>query len=171
MGQNEMKPEFLAFIDDANSFCNALIGAREMDKEDFVRQMTELLPRLYIGMNRLSDGTDAGDEGGYEYFQSYVDEDYYESVRRNVETLLGPDDTFLETFEEDMKYSETPICASVSELLADIFQDLYNFVMTVRESGDETASSALQRCCENFEAYWSQTLCNVMRPLNHLRFG
>ncbi len=40
---------------------------------------------------------------------------------------MGEDDVFLETFEEDMKYSDTPVAASVSESLADIFQPLYNF--------------------------------------------
>jgi hypothetical protein len=102
---------------------------------------------------------------------SYVDEDYYESVRRGVETLMGEDDTFLETFEEDMKYSDTPIAASVAESLADIFQDLFNFVSVVKDSEGAQTMEALGECKENFEAYWSQTLCNVLRALNHYRYS
>lgn len=107
----------------------------------------------------------------YEYFPSYVDEDFYESVRLKIEGVMGPDDVFLETFEEDMKYSDTPIAASISECLADIFQPLYNFICIVKESEGEQTTEAYKDCRENFVAYWSQTLCNVMRALNHLRFG
>lgn len=96
---------------------------------------------------------------------------FYDSVRRNVETLLGPDDIFLETFEEDMKYSDTPIAASISECLADIFQPLYNFISVVKESEGEQSLAAYRDCREAFASYWAQTLCNVLRALNHLYFN
>ena len=84
---------------------------------------------------------------------------------------MGPDDTFLETFEQDMKYSDTPIAASVSESLADIYQPLYNFIMIVRETEGSELVGAYLECHENFETYWSQTLCNVLRALNNIRYG
>ncbi len=105
------------------------------------------------------------------YYPSYIDEDYYENVRRHIEALLGPDDVFLETFEEDMKYSDTPIAASVSECLADIFQPLYNFISIVKETDGDELEGAYRECKENFAAYWSQTLCNVLRALNHLFYN
>ena len=110
------------------------------------------------------------DVSEFDYFPEYVDEDYYESVRRSVEAVMGEDDVFLETFEEDMKYSDTPVAASVSESLADIFQPLYNFISVVKDSEGENAASAFRECKENFESYWSQTLCNVMRALNNIRY-
>lgn len=171
MDELNIQPHVIQFIEDARAYCNILIKAFEYEKEDFIGKMVTYLPRLYSQIMQIDTdltGSSADDE--YEYFQSYVDEDYYDSIRRNVETVLGPDDTFLETFEEDMKYSDTPIAASVSESLADIFQDLYNFVLIVKDSEGGNLSGALRQCKENFEAYWSQTLCNVMRPLNHLRF-
>ncbi len=84
---------------------------------------------------------------------------------------MGPDDVFLETFEEDMKYSDTPIGSSVAECLADIFQPLCNYISVVRDSDGESAPAAFRECRENFEGYWSQTLCNVVRALNHIRYS
>lgn len=115
-------------------------------------------------------GCDCEDMDAGTYYGSYVDEDYYENVRRHMEQLLGPDDVFLETFEEDMKYSDTPIAASIAESLADIFQPLYNFVAIVRESDGEELEGAYRECHDNFAAYWGQTLCNVLRALNHLYY-
>lgn len=149
-------------------YCQALENTRETDRTAFILEMADLLPRIYVEFLGLSaDEVSSGLD--YGYLADYVDEVFYESIRRNAGILLGPDDTFLETFEEDMKYSDTPIAASISESLADIFQPLYNFVTACRESDGEQTAEAYRECRENFDAYWSQTLCNVLRPINHIR--
>jgi hypothetical protein len=86
-----------------------------------------------------------------------------------MEALIGEEDTYLEVFEEDMKYSDTPVAASISEGLADIFQVLFNFISTIRDTNDETVSLALLSVRDDFRAYWSATLCNILRALNHIK--
>ena len=147
MNETELRSRLLGVVALASRYCATLENARETERDVFIAEMLDILPRLYL------------------------DEDYYGSVRRNAEQLLGPDDVFLETFEEDMKYSDTPIAASISESLADIFQPLYNFICIVKDTDGESAPGAFRECKENFEAYWSQTLCNVMRALNHVRYN
>lgn len=170
MSDKEIKSRLLTVTSLASDYCVALENARQSEKEDFIAEILDCLPRIYW---HFSDLTVEGyiPDSGFGMYPSYVDEDFYDAIRRNVETLLGEDDVFLETFEEDMKYSETPIAASISECLADIFQPLYNFLSVVKESEGLHAEEAYMECRENFVAYWSQTLCNVMRALNHLRFN
>ncbi|MDE6329856.1 MAG: DUF5063 domain-containing protein [Muribaculaceae bacterium] len=120
------------------------------------------------GTVSLDDSDGFGDDDDENpYYGNYLDEDYYESVRRHIEQLLGPADVFLETFEEDMKYSDTPIAASIAECLADIFLPLYNFISIVKDTEGDELEGAYRECHNNFTAYWSQTLCNVLRALNH----
>ena len=157
----------LAFIALCNEYCMAIERARESERSEFVAEMVRLLPRIYIAANDLRVEDLGEDEDAY--LESALDEDYYESARRNIETLLGADDMYLEVFEEDMKYSDTPIAASISESLADLFQSLFNFVETIKEAPQEMIPFALVAVKEDFEGYWSRILCNVMRPLNHLR--
>ncbi len=152
-----------------SAYCLTLEKAPEMEREDFVRETLSLLPRIYYQFLTVNPENAALDEG--EYFQEYVDEDYYESIRRNVENMLGEDDVFLETFEEDMKYSDTPIGMSIAECLADIFQPLYNFISIVRETDGEKIGEAYSECRESFVSYWGQTLCNVLRALNNVYFS
>lgn len=154
----------------AAEYCALLEHAREMTKEEFVKQAARMLPKIYLEFSdpEATDACGSVDIDGT-IFPEYVDEDFYDAVRRNVECLLGPDDTYLETFEEDMKYSDTPIAASVAEGLADIFQPLYNFISIVKESDGDSLAEAFSNCREDFDIYWSQTLCNVMRPLNQIR--
>lgn len=170
MDNSQFKKQLIQIVALSSDYCSLLENACQMEKEDFIEEVLECLPRLYYEFSTLKD-EDSGLTDDYGYYPSYVDEDFYESIRRNVEMLLGPDDMFLETFEEDMKYSDTPIAASISECLADIFQPLYNFLSIVKESDGEQSAGAYMECRENFVAYWAQTLCNVMRALNHLRFN
>ena len=79
---------------------------------------------------------------------------------------MAEDDVFLETFEEDMKYSDTPVSATISEDLADIYQELYNLVASVRDVDNEAIRSILITCKEDFATFWGQTLCNVLRALH-----
>lgn len=169
MEPSDINRRLLNITAEATLYCQTVENVRDMEKDEFVNDMTEILPRLYVEFITLSP-EDVG-VLDYGYYQSYVEEDWYETVRRNMEYVLGPDDVFLETFEEDMKYSDTPIAVSISESLADIFQALYNFIMISRETDGQEAAGAYVECRENFAAYWGQTLCNVLRALNHLRFN
>ncbi len=158
----------LAFIGLCNEYCQTLESARETECDDFIAAMLRLLPRIYITARDLKI-----DDLGLEepYIDGRLDEDYYDSIRRSIENLLGPDDTYLEVFEEDMKYSDTPIAASVSEGLADIFQVLYNFLEAIKDVPNELIDQALIAVKDDFQSYWSRILCNVMRALNHIRYN
>lgn len=186
---NETRTRLLRITALANDYCTTLQQTNEMERTEFIQAMTDLLPRIYWEFADFApqeerrpadargdeepdpDAILALEEEQERYYGSYVDEDFYESIRRHVEMILGPDDVFLDTFEEDMKYSDTPIAASVSECLADIFQPLFNFISIVKDSEGAELEGAYLECRENFTTYWSQTLCNVLRPLNHIRFS
>lgn len=163
-----LSPNAISFIALTNEYCQVMERTRETSREEFVRTMLKLLPRIYMAATDL-DVTALDDDDSY--IPSFLEEEYYESVRRNVENLLGPDDVYLEVFEEDMKYSDTPIAASIAEGLCDIFQVLYNFIATVRELSPDEMTGPLAAVKEDFGAYWSRPLCNVLRALNHVRYS
>ncbi|MDE7401925.1 MAG: DUF5063 domain-containing protein [Muribaculaceae bacterium] len=166
---SELRREILNLTALASEYCIAMEQARDVTVEEFVKEMLDKLPRIYVGF--LNIDINDTEEDYDDYLPDYVDEVFYDSVRRKVEMLLGPADLFLETFEEDMKYSDTPIAASIAESLADIFQPLYNFISVIKESNGEQSVSAVRECREKFDEYWSQTLCNVLRALNHVRLN
>ena len=87
----------------------------------------------------------------------------YESVRQRIATLLGEHDTYLETFQEDMRYSDTPIAAFISENLADVYQDTGNFVSLFRQGNEEAMQEAIVLCTQNFRDYWGGKLLNALK--------
>ena len=158
----------IAFIGLCHEYCQALESAREDERDEFTEKMLKLLPRLYVSATDLSVVMIEEEEP---YVDPVLEEDYYESVRRSVERLFGPDDVYLEVFEENMKYSDTPVSASISEGLTDIFQVLYNFLSMVRDAPDEIGGLGLLAVRDDFRSYWSAILCNVLRALNHLAYS
>lgn len=170
METHDIRKQLLGVTALSAEYCHTLEVCGNMEPEELVTKMLNLLPRLYLAFTDVKVEEELQSMYDDEYFESYVDEDFYESIRRNIEHLLGPDDTFLETFEENMKYSDTPIAASISESLADIFQPLFNFISIVKDTEGEKMEAAYRECRENFESYWAQTLCNVLRALNFLKY-
>lgn len=167
MENSKLTPNSLAFIALSNEFCSAVENALELEKEDFVAKMLKLLPRIYMSVTDIDI-----EESSEEYYAlPYLDECYYDNIRSQIARLMGEDDVFLETFEEDMKYSDAPVSATISEDIADIYQQLYNFVASVRDVDAEAINSIIITCKEDFASFWGQTLCNVLRALHSVFYN
>lgn len=165
--QTKLSNNALAVMALASEYCRALELAGSTSPRKFTEKMVKLLPRIYMSVNDLTYSADTPDQD-FSFGSTHLEEAAYNQVNNTLAALLGEDDTYLETFHEDMKYSDTPIGASIAEGLADIFQVLYNFVEDVREADVETTFAHLAALRFDFTEYWSQTLCNVMRPLNEI---
>lgn len=166
MTDTKLSNNALTVIALASEYCRAMELVASTERRDFIDKIVHLLPRLYIAVTDLPL-VDA-DEQDYVFGSAHLDENYYNQVRNNVSELFGEDDTYLETFHEDMKYSDSPIAATISEGLADIFQVMYNFVEDVRNADYDVINEHLGSLRVDFAEYWSRTLCNVMRPINEL---
>ncbi len=159
---SQLPPNSLAFIALANEYCQTVENIHELDQNSFVATMLKLLPRLYIV---ITDMNDSMSETNTE-MQFALDEQTYEHARELMSAVMGEADVYLEVFEEDMKYSDTPIVATVSENLADLYQEFFNLVYSLKDASTEAQMQLLWLCKENFKEYWGQTLCNVMRALH-----
>jgi len=158
----------LAFLALCNEYCAAAESPAFDDARALAAQMLRLLPRIYIcAADIRADADDIPDT----YISPALDERHYDEVRHRLEAILGADDAYLEVFEQDMKYSDTPIGASIAESLADLFQVFYNAVEALRDAPDELADDIFSSVSDDFATYWSQILCNVMRPLNHILYN
>ena len=152
----------------AKSYCEVCQDAIQYSKSEFTDRILDILPRLYWNFFDLTAGVSLGES---DFFSDYVDEEIYGHIQKSISSVMGASDTFLETFEEDMKYSETPITSSISECLADLYQPLFNFVSIVHDSEGAQIEEAFISCKEDFENYWSQTLCNALKALNNVKYG
>ena len=163
---NKLSNNALSVMALASEYCRAMELAASTEPADFIKKMVRLLPRIYMAVTDLPETP--FDLPDYGFGVAHLEESYYNQVRQAVAQSLGEHDAYLETFHQDMQYSDTPIIATVSEGLADIFQVLYNFVEDVRSADFDIISEHLAELRSTFGEYWSQTLCNVLRPINEL---
>lgn len=155
------------FVTVAAEFCAYIERCNEYDRKEFVETLLKLLPLLYIKAQMLPNEEKISDEEQ----QDFVSEDCYEVVRITIFDLLADKDSYLDVFVSDMKYSDTPITKSISEDIADIYQDIKNFVSLFQIGINETMHDAIIECNEHFRQYWGQTLVNTLRALHDIRYN
>lgn len=165
----ELSPNALAFIALTNEYCHAIETIEPQESYNmesnlaFVHSMLKLLPRIYIVATDLFDTKgDLTDE----FIDSSLDENTYDLMRQKLSQVMGDDDAYLETNVNDMQFSDTPVTATVSENLADLYQEFYNLVHAVQDIPTELQVLLIDSCTYNFRSYWGQTLCNVLRALH-----
>lgn len=150
-------------------YCVFMEKLREhaVTRRSFLDKISKVLPLLYVKAALLPDL----EEMGFDDLEELVSEEDYEDVRKRVWSLLRADDEYLEVFTPDMQYSEGPMMCTISEDLADIYQDLKNFVAAFASQNEESMNNAIVKVKENFRTYWGQRLVNAMRPIHDLTYG
>lgn len=162
--------DILELVTVAVEFCAYVENAVEKDRKIFISTMQKLLPLLYL-KGVLAPKYELTEECDADCLSSFVSMENYDIVRNNVAFVMGEYDSYLDVFVEDMKYSDTPILSSVSENIADIYQDLKNFVCAYKDGTEEMRYDAIVMCKSNFENYWGQRLVNVLRALHEINYG
>ena len=155
------------FVTVAAEFCGFLERARDMKRYDFVDTALKILPLLYLKATLLPPCEPIGEDEP----ETFVTEEDYELIRRAIAGVLGAKDDYLEVFLPDMVYSDTPIKKCISEDLADIYQDLKDFISVFQLGLNETMNDSLVVCKEHFREFWGQRLVNTMRALHDVKYS
>ena len=167
MDERIYSKNIIEFVTVSAEYCAFIERTPELEKEEFIDKIIKILPLLYLKATLLSP--EEPEEESYP--EKFVTENIYESIRIGIESLLGEEDSYLEVFQTDMKYSEEPLAASISEGLSDIYQDLKDFISVYRLGNEPQMLEALYLCYENFVSYWGQQLVNVLRTLHNIKYS
>lgn len=157
----------IEFVTVAAGFCAFLERAERMKRSTFVDTSLKILPLLYLKASMLPKCETIGDEAP----ETYVTEEIYEILRINLSGLMGDKDDYLDVFVQDMVYSDQPIKKSISEDLADIYQDIKDFIFVFQLGLNETMNDSLAICQENFGTLWGQKLVNTLRALHDVKYN
>ena len=157
----------IEFVTVAAEYCGFIERAKGAERKTFVDTALKILPLLYLKASLIPECEQIGEED----LEVFVTEDDYEYVRRAVANVMGSQDDYLEVFHPDMAYSDTPIKKCISEDLADIYQDLKDFICVFQLGLNATMNDALCVCKEHFAEFWGQRLVNTMRALHDVKYN
>ena len=153
------------FVTIAAQFCSFLEEAQGMDREEFVDTALKMLPLLYVKALLLPEMEKMDDD---DELETCVTEETYSLMNAQLADIMGDRDDYLDVFVEDMKYSDQPVTRYISEGLADIYQDIKDFIFVFKQGVNLNMHNALAVCQENFRLYWGQKLVNTMRALHEV---
>jgi hypothetical protein len=158
----------IEFATVANEFCAFTESVNDLTRKDFLGKMQKLLPLLYLKASLLPDSNAGDDEDTPEKF---VSEEDYIFILKKLSSKLGEFDSYPEIFEPGTPLGEANVEANISENVADIYQDLKDFILSYRIGTVEVMRAALWECRNNFEQYWGQKLVNGLRAVHQLVYG
>ena len=169
--QSESKVIFernsVEFVTVAAQYCQFLENVEGMEREEFIDTILKILPLLYVKALLLPE-MELIDED--DILETCVTEETYSMMNAKLADIMGDRDDYLDVFVEDMKYSDQPITRYISEGLADIYQDIKDFIFVFRQGVNRNMHNALATCQDNFKLYWGQKLVNTLRALHEVKY-
>jgi hypothetical protein len=158
----------IEFATVANEYCSFIEAVDQFHRKDFVIRIQKLFPLLYLKAALLPEPDIEMSDDVPGKFVSEVD---YHFILHKLEEKLGQFDAYHEVFDPAFQYSEVAVEASISENIADVYQDLKDFILSYRIGSLEVMNDALWECRTNFEQYWGQRLVNGLRAIHNLVYG
>ena len=152
------------FVSVANEYCSFLEQGNLGDRKETVGKLQSLLPLLYLRGALLPDVESMFEDVN----EKFVTEEDWNRINGILRSKLGEFDDFLEVFDPRMKESDLPVVCSISENLADIYQDIKNFLMLYRVGTNEIMNDSIWECKNNFRDYWGQKAVNSLRAIHLL---
>lgn len=167
INQQVYSKDIIEFVTVGIEYCTLIENVKENNRKEFLTRLVRILPLLYLKATLLPD--EEIDET--DNLEHHVTEEYYMYLAQNISDVLGDENVYLEVFEKEMAISDTPLTATISENLADIYQDVRDLLEIYRLGDEDLSRAAICRCRENFIEYWGQSLVNAMRPLHAITFN
>jgi hypothetical protein len=150
------------FVAVANEYCKYAERASEIKGDELLRILQRLLPLLYLKGSLLPAMEPIFEDGN----EKFVTESDWLKIHDTFKEKFGTANDYLEVFDEKINDSESPVMSSLAENMADIYQDIKNFLLLYQTGTSEVMNDAIWECRLNFESFWGQTLVNSMRAIH-----
>ena len=158
----------IEFATVANEFCSFIEAVEQFQRKDFVTRLQKLFPLLYLKAALLPESDlEMSDEAP----EKFISEEDYNYILHRLEVKFGQFDAYYEVFDPSIHLTKAAVEANISENIADIYQDLKDFILAYRIGTLEVMNDALWECRNNFEQFWGQRLVNGLRAIHNLVYG
>ena len=98
--------------------------------------------------------------------EKFVTEADWTDLNESLKEKFGTANDYFEVFDEKINETEGSVISSISENMADIYQDIKDFLLLYQTGTGEVMNDAVWECRMNFENFWGQKLVNSMRAIH-----
>lgn len=169
--ENSTEPVYsrnvVEFVAVANEFCKYAEHAHELKGDELLKILQRILPLMYLKASLLPLLEPFFEDGN----EKFITENDWLRIHDNLRVKFGTADDYMEIFEEKAKESEGAVVASISENMADIYQDIKDFLLLYQTGTNEVMNDAIWECRLNFESFWGQKLVNSLRAIHNFIYS
>lgn len=152
----------IEFVAVANEFCKYTEHASELKGDELLKIMQRILPLMYLKASLLPQLNPYFEDGN----EKFVKESDWIIIHETLKGKFGTADDYLEVSDEKLNESEGPVLSGISENMADIYQDIKDFLLLYQTGTVEVMNDAVWECRMNFENFWGQMLVNSLRAIH-----
>ena len=150
----------------ANEFCFYLENVENKSKSGILEFVNRILPLLYLKGSLLPDIEVKNPDAN----ERFVTEEQWENVFMLLREKFGKQDEFWIIDPQHIDETE-PLKASLSENIADIYQDLKDLIMLYQKNTFDARQNAIADIKDLFGTHWGYSVGNVFNQIHHLLHG
>jgi len=154
-------PFVLEFLALAQKYCLFVEEIDKYDKNQIFDYMHKALPLLYVRGSVIPKITPENMEAN----EKYVTEEQWQNTFNAIREKMQKDDEYW-FLENDNPLNE-PVKGSVADGLADIYQDMKDFVILYQKPLRDAKNIAVWEIFELFQAHWGFRIVNLLKVMHY----
>jgi len=158
--------EAIEFVTVAKEYLSLMEAAKDMNSEEFIDKSIKILPLLYLKGSLLPKIEDYDEN----YVEKFVDEPNWVFIQQATAAKLGENDEYVQIQDVSVVNSMDYLNVGLSELFADIYQEMGDLIGAYRLAQEETMQAALFFCKDNFESYWGIRTIVLLNNLHQIKY-
>lgn len=155
----------LEFIRVAHEYCLFIEKSDQNAKSESLDFLSKIIPLLYLKGELLPEIQPEYPESS----ERFVTEEEWQEVFNTYRAVFGQDDEYYHVGYEEYNEYEA-VKASLSENLADIYQDLKDFILLYKKNTQSARQNAVHDCRSLFGIRWGQKALSSLRFMHYLKF-
>lgn len=166
LNKSVFSKDIVEFVTVANEYCKYFESLDNKNLSDVLSVLVRILPLAYLKASLLP----VVEPGGEEILQEALNENDYNLICSKVSRIFAEYDISCNVPVINSQDGETGT-APVSEIIADIYQAMKEFVLSYKSGNEAVINDAAFNCREYFMQYWGPRLIALQAVIHNLYFN
>ncbi|MEA2107062.1 MAG: DUF5063 domain-containing protein [Bacteroidota bacterium] len=155
------------FVTLVSEYCIFVENTIRFSKKDFLAKASKMLPMIYLKVSLLPKFDSLFDDEN----EKFVTEEDWDFIHSAIKNKLTYHDEYRDVFDPLTHEQLEQSTSSISDNLADMYQDLKNFISLYNVGKEEVMNDALWECQMNFEEFWGIRLLSALKAIHTVLYS
>lgn len=148
----------------ANEFCHFVETAETQSKEIVLNVLQKMMPLMYLKGSLLPEISVSNPDANVRF----VTEEDWNNIYNVLKNKIENDDHFL-FLKNDSESDDTPETFSISEEIADIYQDMKDCLKLLQINTKDAQENAISELYNLFMNHWGIRVCRVQYAIHQMK--